>query len=45
MPYRTMMEDFNGDGIKDIISASMGKIERNPDGNPFTRWERIPLLL
>ena len=45
MPYRTMMEDFNGDGIKDIISASMGKIERNPDGNSFTRWERIPLLL
>ena len=39
------MEDFNGDGIKDIISASMGKIERNPDGNFFTRWERIPLLL
>ena len=45
MPYRTMMEDFNGDGIKDIISASMGKIERNPNGNSFTRWERIPLLL
>ena len=45
MPYRTMMEDFNGDGIKDIISASMGKIERLPDGNSITRWERIPLLL
>jgi len=45
MPYRTMMEDFNGDGIKDIISASMGKIERLPDGNFSTRWERIPLLL
>jgi len=45
MPYRTMMKDFNGDGIKDIISASMGKIERNPNGNSFTRWERIPLLL
>jgi hypothetical protein len=45
MPYRTMMEDFNGDGIKDIISASMGKIERLPDGNYSTRWERIPLLL
>jgi len=45
MPYRTMMEDFNGDGIKDIISASMGKIERLPDGNSTTRWERIPLLL
>ena len=45
MPYRTMMGDLNGDGIKDIISASMGKIERNPDGNSITRWERIPLLL
>ena len=45
MPYRTMMGDLNGDGVKDIVSASMGKIERNPGVNPITRWERIPLLL
>ena len=42
--YRTKIADFNGDGYDDIISASMGVIQRLPGQNPYTRWERIPLL-
>ncbi|MDA0755600.1 MAG: VCBS repeat-containing protein [Proteobacteria bacterium] len=42
--YRTKVADFNNDGILDIISASMGVIQRLPGQNPYTRWERIPLM-
>ena len=45
MAYRTKTADFNGDGLDDIISASMGVIQRLPGQDPYTRWERIPLLL
>ena len=44
-PYRTMTADFNGDGLDDIVSASMGVIQRLPGQDAYTRWERIPLLL
>ena len=43
--YRTKTADFNGDGLDDIVSASMGVIQRLPGQDPYTRWERIPLLL
>ena len=43
--YRTKVADFNGDGLDDIVSASMGVIQRLPGQDPYTRWERIPLLL
>ena len=43
--YRTKVADFNGDGYDDIVSASMGVIQRLPGQDPYTRWERIPLLL
>ncbi len=43
--YRTEVADFNGDGMDDIVSASMGVIQRLPGQEPYTRWERIPLLL
>ena len=42
--YRTKVADFNNDGILDIISASMGVIQRLPGQDPYTRWERIPLM-
>ena len=42
--YRTKVADFNGDGHDDIVSASMGVIQRLPGQSPYTRWERIPLL-
>jgi hypothetical protein len=45
MAYRTLTADFNGDGLDDIVSASMGVIQRLPGQDPYTRWERIPLLL
>ena len=45
MAYRTKIADFNGDGLDDIISSSMGVIQRLPGQDPYTRWERIPLLL
>jgi hypothetical protein len=45
MAYRTSTADFNGDGLDDIVSASMGVIQRLPGQDPYTRWERIPLLL
>jgi hypothetical protein len=43
--YRTIAADFNGDNIDDIVSASMGLIKRLPDGEFFTKWESIPLML
>ena len=43
--YRTKVADFNGDGLDDIVSASMGVIQRLPGQAPYTRWERIPLLI
>jgi len=43
--YRTKTADFNGDGLDDIVSSSMGIIQRLPGQDPYTRWERIPLLL
>ena len=42
--YRTIVEDFNNDGYDDIVSASMGVIQRLPGQDPYTRWEKIPLL-
>jgi hypothetical protein len=42
--YRTIVKDFNNDGFDDIVSASMGVIQRLPGQSPYTRWERIPLL-
>ena len=45
MAYRTLTADFNGDGLDDIVSASMGVIQRLPGQDAYTRWERIPLLL
>ena len=42
--YRTIVEDFNNDGYDDIVSASMGVIQRLPGQAPYTRWEKIPLL-
>ena len=43
--YRTKVADFNGDGLDDIVSASMGVIQRLPGQPSYTRWERIPLLI
>ncbi len=43
--YRTKVADFNGDGLDDIVSASMGVIQRLPGQASYTRWERIPLLI
>jgi len=43
--YRTKVADFNGDGLDDIVSASMGVVQRLPGQASYTRWERIPLLI
>ena len=39
-----IVKDFNNDGYDDIVSASMGVIQRLPGQDPYTRWEKIPLL-
>ena len=45
MAYRTMVADFNGDGVDDVAFGGMGIITRLPDGTYSNTWERNGIAL
>jgi len=43
--YRTEVADYNNDGYDDILSATLGRLERHPDGSQTLYQEEQLLLL
>ena len=41
---RTLVADFNGDGLDDIVSAGAGVSVVRPDGSGYNIWQRVPLM-
>jgi len=41
---RTLVADFNGDGLDDIVSAGAGVSDVRPDGSGYNIWQRLPLM-